>query len=254
MRLFQLKLATRFSWLAFILLTGCNSPPNVTPAPTAQTLTIAITPVLQPLGDALHRCAVAHPEIALIVNEAPASTIEDNRADLAFRLGEPPGEIHYAAPVAWDQVVVILHPDNPVESLTGEDLLSLFTGHFSNWKEVGGPDREVIVWVFSPGDETHQIFDAAILQGETVSSLALLAPNSAAMLEGISSDPAAIGYLPKAWLTTEVRTLQLDERTSSSLHHPVLALASAEPQGLVRTFLICLQSGEGQAEIKAIYN
>ncbi len=46
-------------------------------------------------------------------------------------------------PVALDAFVFIVHPDNPVEGLTLEQVRGIFTGEITNWKEVGGPDHRI---------------------------------------------------------------------------------------------------------------
>ena len=48
-------------------------------------------------------------------------------------------------PVGWDALVVITHKSNPIESLTMEQVRSIFSGDIINWKQVGGPDRMIKV-------------------------------------------------------------------------------------------------------------
>ena len=44
-------------------------------------------------------------------------------------------------PVAWDALTVIVHPDNPVNSITLEQVKAIYEGRVKNWKELGGPDQ-----------------------------------------------------------------------------------------------------------------
>jgi phosphate transport system substrate-binding protein len=44
-------------------------------------------------------------------------------------------------PVAWDALVVIVHPDNPVNNLTIDQVRRIYEGKIKNWKEVGGRDQ-----------------------------------------------------------------------------------------------------------------
>lgn len=46
-------------------------------------------------------------------------------------------------PVAWDALVVIAHPDNPVSNLTLNQVRAIYEGRYTNWKEVGGNDAEI---------------------------------------------------------------------------------------------------------------
>ena len=49
-------------------------------------------------------------------------------------------------PVAWDALAVIVHQDNPVEDITLEDLRKVYLGEIRNWKELGGPDRPILLY------------------------------------------------------------------------------------------------------------
>jgi len=46
-------------------------------------------------------------------------------------------------PVAWDALVVIVNPSNPVDSLTLDQVRDIYLGKVTNWKEVGGPDQPI---------------------------------------------------------------------------------------------------------------
>ena len=46
-------------------------------------------------------------------------------------------------PVAWDALVVIVHPDNPVENITFDQIRGLYLGKITNWKQLGGNDAPI---------------------------------------------------------------------------------------------------------------
>jgi len=50
-------------------------------------------------------------------------------------------------PVAWDALVVITHKDNPVDTISSEQLRKLYKGQITNWKELGGKDAPVELYV-----------------------------------------------------------------------------------------------------------
>jgi ABC-type phosphate transport system substrate-binding protein len=118
---------------------------------------------------------------------------------------------------------------------------------------VGGENQDIQVWLLPEGDEFTQVFQLEVLNAQSFSSTALLAPDPAAMLEAVHEDPASIGFLPGAWLENRVKPLRLERQARNILDQPILALSSAEPRGAVRIFLHCLQSGEGQATIRENY-
>lgn len=45
--------------------------------------------------------------------------------------------------VAWDAVVAIVHPDNPVENITLAQLKDIYDGKVTRWSELGGPDKPI---------------------------------------------------------------------------------------------------------------
>ena len=46
--------------------------------------------------------------------------------------------------VAWDAIVPIVHPDNPVNDISLQQLKDVFDGKITNWKDLGGPDKRII--------------------------------------------------------------------------------------------------------------
>ena len=50
-------------------------------------------------------------------------------------------------PVAWDALVVIVHKDNPVDNMTLDQLRDLYKGKITNWKQLGGKDAPVELYV-----------------------------------------------------------------------------------------------------------
>lgn len=50
-------------------------------------------------------------------------------------------------PVAWDALAVIVHKDNPATNITLEQVRKLYTGQISNWKELGGQDAPVELYI-----------------------------------------------------------------------------------------------------------
>ncbi|MCR4346026.1 MAG: phosphate ABC transporter substrate-binding protein [Sulfuricaulis sp.] len=50
-------------------------------------------------------------------------------------------------PVAWDALVVIVHKDNPVDNITFDQLRNLYLGKIANWKQLGGRDAPIELYV-----------------------------------------------------------------------------------------------------------
>jgi phosphate transport system substrate-binding protein len=50
-------------------------------------------------------------------------------------------------PIAWDALVIIVHKNNPVENMTMAQLRALYRGEITNWKQLGGPDRPLKLFI-----------------------------------------------------------------------------------------------------------
>jgi len=73
-----------------------------------------------------------------------ASHSADLGGSCRYRLPEDPREANAGfSPVAWDALVVITHKDNPVESLTMNQIKDIYSGRLTNWKDIGGPDMKI---------------------------------------------------------------------------------------------------------------
>lgn len=239
------KLRLAFIVGVAVLLHACLAPPASTPPPTLHPIQVAITPSLTPMRTALHVCAGAQPEIALILAESPAASLDITVAELALWFGHPPEDSDYAVPLAREEILAVVHPDNPVSAISTASLSAVFSGRIDNWDEVGGKDLGIELWILPEGDEFTQVFQQRILESGPFSTLAHLAPDPAAMGDAIRDDPAAIGFIPGAWVSEAVKPLRLDNKARTAIQGPVLALSNQEIEGLTREFVHCLQSGEG---------
>lgn len=224
-----------------------RTPAQAAPAPELQPLSVAFTPATRPLADALSRCADRQPEIALVVDEMPAAAMQAGEADLFLKMGPPLADLSYSAALGQAEIVIIVHPANPVAALSQAELRALFGGQTLAWSSAGGPQAAVQPWIPLAGDEALQAFAAAVMGDQPYSTEAMLAADPAVMLEGVANNAGAIGYLPHAWLTSQVRAVPLAPSLAAGLRLPVLASAPAEPHGAARNFLYCLQNSAGQA-------
>ena len=71
-----------------------------------------------------------------------------NNADMGgacrYKIGEAREEGRaILEPVAWDALVVIVHPDNPVENISFDQIRGIYLGKITNWKELGGNNAPI---------------------------------------------------------------------------------------------------------------
>ena len=239
--------------LLLITLSACGQPTTENPPPTLQMVTVAYTPPLRPVRQALHDCAVSLPEIALVVEETSFPYLLERTADLYLWMGEPPETTKFVYPIASERVVAIVHPDNTVDRLETSALRAIFTGQTQNWDEVGGLDHQIEVWGYPDGDEIQKLIDQMVMNREAYSSWVWLAPDPEAMQQAISENTPAIGFIPQAWLTDQLKVLQLSLELQETLHQPILLISKNEPHGGVRSLLFCLQNETGQESLTEGY-
>jgi phosphate transport system substrate-binding protein len=98
--------------------------------------------------------------------------------------------------IGKDSIRVLAHKDNPVTTLSKEQLKGIFTGTITNWQEVGGPDLPIlIVWgTLIPG--TNSLFVKQILDGEAQTQAVLETATAADVQQTIMANLEAVGVAP----------------------------------------------------------
>ena len=131
-----------------------------------------------------------------LVNAAMALADQD-RPDVvaALKEAEARGVVFSEVASAVDPVIFCVNPANPVRRLTFQQLRDIYAGRIVNWREVGGPDQAITVWV-SDYNQDHKmhVVSRDLLAGLPRATGAKLDANGKGMLEQVSNDVTAIGY------------------------------------------------------------
>ena len=78
--------------------------------------------------------------------------------------------------VAYDALAVVVHPSNPVKQLTRQQLEDIFRGKITNWKQVGGDDRKIVVYSRETSSGTYEFFKESVLKNKNYMSSSLSMP------------------------------------------------------------------------------
>ncbi len=125
----------------------------------------------------------------LVVYTAADATIEELDIENTMELRE----------IGLDALVFIVNEDNPVESLTGDQVRDIYSGKITNWKDVGGLNQEIVAFQ-RPNPSGSQTLMLELMMKDTEMSEPLEEAISVSMADIISDIAAydnsanAIGY------------------------------------------------------------
>ncbi len=95
---------------------------------------------------------------------------------------------------ARDGITVIVHPNNPVEKLTLDQIGKIYRGEITNWKEVGGKDMPITLYGRQSNSGTFTFFRDVAVKGDYASSMRSMNGNSD-IINAVAQDETAIGYV-----------------------------------------------------------
>ena len=111
--------------------------------------------------------------------------------------------------VAYDALAVVAHPSNPVKQLTRQQLEDIFRGKITNWKQVGGDDRKIVVYSRETSSGTYEFFKESVLKNKNYMASSLSMPATGAIIQSVSQTKGAIGYVGLDYVSPRVKTLSV---------------------------------------------
>ncbi len=163
-------------------------------------------------------------------------------------------------PFAIDGVAVAVNPGNKVTSLTKAQIKDIFAGKIANWKELGGKDAPISLYVREDGSGTRETFEERALdKGKSVQSANVVNSNGA-MKTAIAQDPNAIGYVGIGHLDKSISGVTIDgmvpsQENAANGTYTVTRLlymnTKGKPQGLTALFIDYIYSEDGKGFISS---
>ena len=147
------------------------------------------------------------------VDAAAAGLSFDDWMALLKKEGVPVADPAAYKPVTIgkDRVIVIVHKDNPIAKLNKEQLTGIFTGKYSNWKEVGGSDAPILVVWGGLTQGTNSMFVKNIMDGAKPTTEVIGVTTAEDIRQNVSVNPEAIGIGPQAIVNATVRSPETPE-------------------------------------------
>lgn len=160
--------------------------------------------------------------------------------------------------VARDAIVVVVNPSNPVNGLTLHQISSIYTGEITNWREVGGEDRPIVLLSRESNSGTYVYFlENVIRLGNKKSDLlftpdTLLMPSSEGISTEVRQNPNAVGYDGLGYVTSDQKVLAVAKNSRSPyvvpssttvndgsypIARPLYMYTAGAPTGHIRAYL-----------------
>ncbi|MCF8027182.1 MAG: phosphate ABC transporter substrate-binding protein [Desulfobacteraceae bacterium] len=155
---------------------------------------------------------------------------------------------------AVDGVGLAVHPDNPLNNLSKDQVKGIFAGEIGSWKQVGGADRQINLYTRDEASGTRSVFWKKALDKDPVAVEANVIQSNGAMKVAISRDPDAIGYLSIGHMDDSVSGVAIDgvsptRENAKDGSYPVVRKlymnTKGEPGKLARAFIDYLQGPRG---------
>ena len=170
--------------------------------------------------------------------------------------------------IARDAIAIVIHPDNPVDELSIQQLSDIYSGVITNWGEVGGDDRPIVLLSRESNSGTHVYFlEQVVRQGREddttlFSTDTLLLPSSEGISAEVRQNPNAIGYDGLGYVTEDQKvvavarepsgpyvlpTVDSVNRAEYPISRDLYMYTSGEPTGLVAEYLEWIAGDRAQA-------
>jgi ABC-type phosphate transport system substrate-binding protein len=118
-----------------------------------------------------------------------------------------------------DALAIITGKDNVVEKITVDQIRRVFLGEISNWSELGGLDRPIVLHARPERSGTYKYFSDSVLNGRSISGLAKRHAENSTLAEIVAKDPDGIGFVPMTNATAS-RVLKVGHSESSPYFAP----------------------------------
>ena len=167
--------------------------------------------------------------------------------------------------IGLDGIAVIVHPSNPLQTLTLDQVRRIFTGRVKNWSELGGAKRSIHRFARNRESGTHDFFTEHTLRAnERLAADTRYITESHALSDAVAKDPSAIGFigLPYIGQAKALKLGAIDKvafppsklsvyREDYPLARRLYLYTPGEANPLVSDFLSFALSPEGQAIVES---
>ncbi len=161
---------------------------------------------------------------------------------------------------AKDGLTIFLNQANPLKELSFEQIRGIYTGKIKNWKEVGGDDKDIILYGRENSSGTYSFLKENVLLNEDYANTMQALPGTAAVVNAVKRDPAGIGF-GGAGYAKEVKECAVRHGNADAAYLPsaenvangsypitryLYFYLRAKPDGATKDFIKWVLGAEGQ--------
>lgn len=130
----------------------------------------------------------------------------------------------------------IVHPSNPVQSVSEDQLRDVLLGKITNWRELGGPDMPIVVFTTKPGKGLRSLVEKTLLNGQSIVDNAQELAGLSQVVQVIGQAKHGIGFVNAPRLNESVAVLP-----GLVVEQPLILVtkgpANAEVQALIEAMI-----------------
>lgn len=159
--------------------------------------------------------------------------------------------------LGWDVLAIVVHKQNPVETLTLDQLQGIFSGELTDWQDVGGAAGPILVVTSPSGSGMHSAVKSQVLRGKEYLVRQVISAVVAESDQQVSMFVTGITALSKSMIDSDdVKTVKVDgvaptvENVSDGsypLTKPLTLVTRGKPQGDLARFMDLVASPQGKA-------
>lgn len=168
--------------------------------------------------------------------------------------------------VARDGLSVYVNESNPVKELSLAQIKDIYTGKITNWKQLGGADKKIIVYGRENSSGTYVYFKDFVLQGQDFMPSTQTLPGTAAVVNAVAKDKWGIGYGGAAY-GKGIREVAVKKDGNSPAYTPSVETVKNgtypitrflyfytrnRPTGAIKDFIDWVLSPEGQKVVSTV--
>lgn len=160
--------------------------------------------------------------------------------------------------VAHDAIIPVVSTKNAVKALTMEQLKDIFAGKIKSWDEVGGAKAPIVVVGRDSSSGTFECFQELVMGKTRVSPRALVQASSGGVVQTVSQNPNAIGYIGVGYMDQQTNALEVNgvkpgmdtaKNKTWPISRDLYLFTVGEPAGNAKSLIDFMLSAEGQKDV-----